>query len=695
MPPKHKTNKIPLYDGIVYETPPIPELSTIKGSHLPKKDQVWYRNTEYEQWSWNEEPKFGKVWFVDPDPGQMEWYEAELERILEGEWVMMNGKPVFFNAFCYFFHQWFVTKEGGYPYYKDTSLVFYYFIELVYSDPKCRGANVMKGRRIGVSTMVMSIMLQFTLIKQNTEQGIVSKTGIDAEKIFKLMLVNGFVSLPPFLKPRISGNDTPVKVLHVTKQAERGSKVSQGTSSSRGLNNKVEWRATSANVFDGDGLWTLLLDEAGKWEEEDISAYLPIAMKIIQAGKQRGRILMVTTVNKAEKGGDNYKPIWYGSDYNKLDKLGQTSSKLWRLFIEGYRGMDGWIDKYGNSVVDTPTKEQTEWLLNDPNCLDPYIGSKEYCDIQRENLVNDPELYMEEVRMVPYNPEEVFKSANNLCHFNLKDLNDQTERLATMMMEQGLNPEKDENGRRGEFRKIPNGQVVWIDNKKDGMWYVLEFLDPTESNKQTKKRDIYCPDNTAYGAAGLDPIANAKQTIEKGSDACCVIFKRYNPLSPARSGMPVAMFLGRPKIKSDFHNQIFWGLEYYGVRVLAERSPTDWEDYAITKLLASDLEQKKKNGYLVTRKLSDDSEAYGIAAQDKQAHETHLTEMVEYALNNMDKIYFMRILKDMLKFNIKERTVFDACMAFGYSLMALREAYQPPVPKEKTTQMVKTYRLSA
>jgi hypothetical protein len=622
----------------------------------------------------------------------MEWYESLIERILEGEWVMINGKPTFFNHFCFFFHQLFVTKEGGYPYYKDTSLIFFYFMEMVFKDPKCRGGNVMKGRRIGVSTMSISIILQFALIMTNTEQGIISKTGVDAEKIFKLMLVNGFASLPSYLRPRLSGNDTPVKVLHVTKQAERANKEKKGTSSEKGLNNKVEWRATSGNVFDGDGLWVLLIDEAGKFEECDISAYLPIAMKIIRAGKQTGRIIMITTVNKADKGGDNYKPIWYGSNYAELDQLGQTKTKLYRLFIEGYRGMDGWIDKYGNSVVDTPTKEQTEWLKNDPNCLDPYMGSKEFCDIQRANLENDPEKYMEEVRMVPYNPEEVFKSSNNLCYFNQRDVNNQLEIVDEQIMALGRDINTDDNGRKGWFVKNPNGEVTWKDDK-DGMWYVLEFLKTEDSNKRIHKKSIKCPDNTSYGVAGLDPYAHEKKTVDKGSDACIMIFKRFNILDPENSGMPIAMFLGKPKTKNDFHNQLFWGLEYYGIRLLGERMPEDWILEGIKRMMASPTDDEKKVGYLITTKRADKSEIYGADPRSPQGRESHLTEMVEYAQNNIHKIRFRRLLKDFLKFDIKDRTDYDAAMSFGYALMALKEAYAPVVAKERSTQMIKTYRL--
>jgi hypothetical protein len=651
-----------VYENLIYTTPEIPK--KIRGQKLKPVDQVWTRHTEYEQWGWNDDPKNGTVWWEDPEPGQLEWYYAEIDRILNGEWVMIEGNPTFLNNFAYFYFQWFVTKENTRPEYKDTCLLFMRFLELVFKDPKCRGGNTMKGRRKHVSTMCMSVILQFGLIMTNIEQGITSKSAVDAEKIFQLMFVNGYAGLPSFLKPRISGNDLPKTRMHIIKKAGSITKGQSTGASKEGLNNKVEWRAPGLNVFDGDGLWILLLDEAGKWEEIAIDEYLVTASQIIHAGKQVGRILIITTVNKGDKGGESYKVVWKGSDQTKLNILGQTDNKLYRLFIPGYMGGrdGGWIDKYGNSVWDTPTAEQTEWLKNDPNTLDPYMGCKAYCELQRKLLANDPEKLQEEIRMFPFNPEEVFNTANSQCHFNIKDLNDQIELIESRC------DGKKENGRRMSFKMKDSGEKYPVDDP-NGMWYILELIETP--NKSVFKGSIKCPDNVAYGAAGLDTYANSRTSVEKGSDACLVVTSRYNYLDPEKSYMPVAMFLGKPETKEIFHTQIQYGLEYYGIKMLAERSPTDWEDWFIKYRLASPLDAHKKQGYLITTKRYDDSEVYGATTSGKETMEQHLTVMVEYALNNMHKIQFLRILKDMLKFNIKDRTDYDGCMAFGYSLMAL------------------------
>lgn len=668
-----------IYEKLIYRTTEIPK--KIRGAKLKLKDQYWKRHTEYEDeaWSWNDDPKHGVVWWDDPAPGQAQWYYDEINRILNGEWVMIEGRPTYLNNFAYFYHQWFVLKEGGYPEYRDTSLEFLRFLEIVFTDPKCRGGNTMKGRRKGVSSMCMSVMLQFgVVIKKNVEMGLTSKSNVDAEKIFQLMLVNGYANLPNFLKPRISGNDLPKTKMHIIKKAGGITKEKGIGSAKEGLNNKIEFRAPSANVFDGDGLWFLLLDEAAKWEDINIYDYLQVAYQSTVAGKTIGRMMLITTVNKGDKGGDNYKLVWKQSSQLKRDVLGQTDNKLYRQFIPGYMGGrdGGWIDKYGNSVWDTPTPEQTEWLLNDPNTLDPYMGCKAYCELQRKLLVNEPEKLQEEIRQFPFNTVEVFNTANNQCHFNLKDLNDQIER-----MEELAGPAK-ETGRRMTFKMSPNGQKYPVDDP-NGMWYIHELIEA--NNKSVYKGSIKCPDNVAWGAAGLDTYANSRISVEHGSDACLVIMSRFNYQEPEQSYMPVAMFLGKPKTKEEFHTQIQYGLEYYGVKMLAERSPTDWEDWFVneTRRLASPIEAVKKYGYLITTKRWDDSEVYGATTSGKETMEQHLTVQIEYALNNMHKIRYLRILRDMLNFNLSDRTDYDGCMAMGYALMALSDSVKISNPVKK------------
>ena len=821
-----------MVQGIEYVTPDVPK--TIRGRELMRRDQVWSRDTTYMQWDWNTDPESGFLWYEKPAKGQMEWYEAEIERLHTGTWIMICGEPVYFNKYAYFFHQWFMLQEGIYPMFKDTSLEYFRFYQICEDDDFTLGDCGIKGRRVGLSSMKASINLLIGLLEENTLQGIVSKTGTDAKEMY-LMVKNGLENLPEFLMPALA--KVAETELHIAKPRSRISTNNKTVSGDKGKNNRINWLATAENAYDGRRARNITIDECmspdtkilcdgyifkeikdinvgdyviveggkrkrvakvfkgqdemflvhqpyakdyivsskhrlylksvysefdiaidiitpieflslnedkrkiihgvktamyntpdtgvieikpigigeyvgiqveatndndrrliledftitmncAKWEEANVEICLAkISETLVVGASVIGHVSAFSSVNRGDKGGDNFKRIWMGSNHlGKLDSIGQTETRLKRFFLEGYRGYFGYIDKYGNSVIENPTPEQTAYLtkLTDPTtgkkaCPNPKIGARQYIQERRSLLSSNPDKLAEWIRMYPFEWQEVFKDSNNACHFNLNELNEQITNIEIELEGKG----KSENGRIGVFKKADNGEIYFVDNAK-GMWHILEF--PDNINKSVYNGSIRCPNNTSYGAAGLDTFANAKQTVEKGSDACCIIHKRYDALNPEMSNMPVAMFLGRPKTKEEFHSQIFYGLEYFGLKMLAERSPTDWEDYAIEKRYASPLESTKKHGYLISTKRSNNTEVYGIAPQDKEAREQHLTEMVEYALNNMHKIKFLRILKDMVNFNINNRTDYDACMAWGYSLMGLKE-HALPVKKMDNSKL--------
>lgn len=695
MPPlkKYKKGDVikTIVQGIEYTTPPMPDPKTIRGSHLPVDDQVWYRDETYMQWGWNVDEKDEdgnrlKLWHEEATEEQLKWYEEELERIHLGDWIMIRGVPTYFNRYCYFYHMWFKLLEAIYPIYKETSLEYFRFYQLCEDDRFTLGDCGIKGRRLGLSSMSACIKLLIGLLEDNTLQGVVSKTGTDAQEMY-FMIKNGLENLPPFMMPDL--NKVNESEIHIAKPAKKISKNNTRASADKGKNNRINWLDTAENAYDGRGVRHVTIDEAAKWERVNVQICInKITDTLVKGASIKGHMSVFSTVNKGDKGGENFRTIWMGSDHinGKKDRFGRTETNLKRFFIAGYNGFFGYVGKYGESVIDTPTKAQSAYLATviDPEtgdlaCPDPFIGAKEYLMEARKMKANDPELLAEQVRKYPFEWQEVFKGANNDCHFNLEELNNQIE-----VVENKLNGKK-EYGRRMTMKKDESGNKFPVDDPA-GIWYVIEL--PEVKSSYTTIGSVKIPTNTAYGSAGLDTYANAKATVDKGSDACLIIHKRFDALNPDNSGMPIAMLLGRPPTKKEFHEQVYWGLEYWGVKMLAERSPTDWEDYAVENKLASPIDFIHKKGYLITTKRSNGTEIYGIAPQDKEAREQHLTEMVEYALNNMHKIFFLRLLKDMLKFNINDRTVYDACMAWGYALMGLRESHAKTVQVKKVKKML-------
>jgi hypothetical protein len=55
---------------------------------------------------------------------------------------------------------------------------------------------------------------------------------------------------------------------------------------------------------------------------------------------------MGSTSNSLDKGGENFKKLYYGSDVAKRNANGQTSSGLYSLFIPMEWNYEGFIDKW-------------------------------------------------------------------------------------------------------------------------------------------------------------------------------------------------------------------------------------------------------------------------------------------------------------------------------------------------------------
>jgi len=664
--------------GLIYKTPLSPRLTEIRGYHIPKRDQVWHRREEYLQWDWSQ------GWQRRATPEQKKWFDEEVERLHKGDWIYINGVPTFFNKYCYFFHQWFKVLQGVYPTYKDTSLEYFYFYELCEIDPMCLGDIGIKGRRVGLSSMSASIKLLIALLESKTLSGIVSKTGTDAYEMY-LMVKNGLDNLPEFLMPDVAkSTETEIKIAK-----PNAAKVT----ADRGKDNRINWLDTAENSYDGRPLRHLTIDEAAKWWPKNVKLlFRKIVDTLVQGAYILGHVSVFSTVNRGDRGGDNFRELYLDSDHinGKKDKYGRTKTKLKRFFLPAYKGYMGYVGKYGESIIENPTHEQIKFLKENEywnpikecyeKCPDPYVGAKQFQAETRKMLEDDPEDLAEEIRNNPWTWQEVFKGANNRCNFNLDELNDHIAAIEAELQAKG----QKEYGRQGRFVKI-GGEVKFEDDKR-GKWWIIEF--PTDVNRAEYKNSIRCPSNCIYGAAGLDTFANAKNTVDPGSDACLIICKRYDVLDPDNSFYPVAMYVGRPEIKEDFHDEIYWGLEYYGIQMLAERAPTDWEDYATRHRLASPNDVENPVGYLVTTRRSNNSWVYGIATTGGtggagEYKEQHLTEMKEHAKFHLKKIKFLRLLKEMVKFDIDDRTDYDACMAWGYALIALK-AYKL-VEKVKVT----------
>ena len=82
---------------------------------------------------------------------------------------------------------------------------------------------------------------------------------------------------------------------------------------------------------------------------------------------------MGSTSNALDKGGDNFKKLFEDSSITSRNSNGQTKSGLYSLFIPMEWNFEGYIDRYGHPVLDTPKKE-----VKGIDGTNIYIGANNY-----------------------------------------------------------------------------------------------------------------------------------------------------------------------------------------------------------------------------------------------------------------------------------------------------------------------------
>ena len=89
----------------------------------------------------------------------------------------------------------------------------------------------------------------------------------------------------------------------------------------------------------------LFLDEAGKWlSPNDIREVWRIHRTCLLVGRKViGKAMVGSTVNPLDKGGREFRDLYYDSDPNDRNENGRTKSGLYKIFIPAYEALEGFF----------------------------------------------------------------------------------------------------------------------------------------------------------------------------------------------------------------------------------------------------------------------------------------------------------------------------------------------------------------
>ena len=346
--------------GHKIKLPPCPPDEEVINYGLPEEDQMWVRE---ELPSYFEKVEYNKAGDLILTEAQEDYATRELLRCKNGVWIFIKGKPYYITKKYYFYLQWWTLEDGSRPEYRDCDRRYFIYLEHWENVLWCLGIIRGKKRREGASSQATSNLVYDAIFYKNSNCGLISKSNEDGRATFTEMVAYGYRQLPAFLKPKQMNREDSVTELVF---AQKSSNVKDGVAATQkddeGNRSKINYRAPVLNAYDRGRMSRILLDEFGKLEKDvPASQLFAIVSKTLVKGVKRvGFVEMPSTVNKMTKGGSEFKMLWENAD---LGKRTPTVNRLVRYFSPAFDGYEGFIDKYGFSVMDSPTEEQAQYLI--------------------------------------------------------------------------------------------------------------------------------------------------------------------------------------------------------------------------------------------------------------------------------------------------------------------------------------------
>ena len=668
--------------GDIYEIQNLKIALPKEPSNLPKGANKWIAS-EYPKelkqiksiFEWDGYPKeFKEKWYS--------YIDSEFTKREDGHWFYNNGAPTYITGSHYMYLQW--TKiDVGKPDFREANRLFFIFWEACKVDSRCYGMCYLKNRRSGFSFMSSAETVNLATISSDSRFGILSKSGGDAKKMFTDKVVPISINYPFFFKPIQDGMDRPKTELAYRVPASKLTKKNivnvQDAKIMEGLDTTIDWKNTGDNSYDGEKLSLLVHDEAGKWLKPDnILNNWRVTKTTLRLGSRiTGKCMMGSTSNALDKGGENFKKLYYDSDVTKRNKNGQTRSGLYSLFIPMEWNYEGYIDTFGLPVFDTPANP-----VEGPLGEKIEIGVVEHWENEADGLRDDQDGLNEFYRQFPRTEQHAFRDETKNSIFNLVKIYEQID------YNEGI----------GYSNVVTKGNFQWENGIKDtrvmfvpesnGRFKVSWIPSINLQNRVIEKNGVKYPGNEHIGAFGCDSYDISGTVDKRGSKGALHGLTKFN-MEESPSNTFFLEYIARPQTAEIFFEDVLMALIFYGMPILAENNKPRLLYY---------IKRRGYRGFSMNRpdktltKLSHaEKEIGGIpnSGEDiKQAHAAAIESYIDKYVGhigdgNYGTMYFDRTLQDWSGFDINNRTRYDAAISSGLAIMACnRHLYKPTEDKK-------------
>ena len=708
--PKGTMGETIILGGLKIQLPQVPKnKKEILFSSLPVEEQYWRRLDVPPGLS------------VENESVYIDYILEEFRRRREGIWFMINGKPVYLTGSHYFALQWCMLRDDryvGYMNFRYAQAKMFYHTEACVLDPRCIGQIFVKSRRTGFTYEKIFRILNEATSTNNANFGMTSKSDEDAKKAFK-KLSYAFLNLPFFFRPVVkSKEDSDVK-LEFAKPSENSkiAKKNRDTKTSDYLNTTIDYEPTKESAYDGQAMYRYLADEASKWTRGNsfLKHWGEVAPTLDEGGTIVGKAFVGSTVAAMKDGGKDYMQLHSMSNLLLRDNTtGRTPSGLYPYFLPAHENMTEFTDKYGicHEII-----EEGYFFYNTKE-IKKTIGSLQFLEAKRKAKRRASQVdYNNELRAFPITIDDAFRDELQSQLFDIEKINAQ--------IKYNRNPEVQAQLMKGNFYwkdGIKDSTVIWKP-ESNGRFLITWIPDEEIRNKWIRKNVFghltKCPINEHIGAFGCDPydqsaVIDAKLVsgengaeYDKGSKGAMHGLTGFN-LGNIPSNYFFLEYIARPKTADMFFEDVLMACIFYSMPVLVENNK---------KLMLKHFRSRGYRGFVMSRfdkdvnRLSvDEKELGGLPNSSEDIKNYHWSAIEEYVDKYVGEykaeegeepireegiigsMPFNRTLEDWLKFDVANRTKYDASISSGFAIMAInRNKYKPKVEAPKINLKFKTY----
>ena len=640
-----------------------------------KKENQYWEPADYPRelsniksiFQWHTMSKEFKAKWVD-------YIEGEFDRRENGFFFKNNGVDTYITGSQYMYLQW--TKiDVGLPDFREANRIFFIFWEACKADDRCFGMTYLKIRRSGFSFMGSSELANIGTLAKDARLGILSKTGNDAKTMFTDKVVPIVNNYPFFFKPIQDGMDKPKTELAFRVPASKITKKNMyedGDVEIQGLDTTIDWKNTGDNSYDGQKLQLLIHDESGKWLAPDnILNNWRVTKTCLRLGSRIiGKCLMGSTPNALAKGGSNFKKLYEDSNIKTRNNNGQTKSGMYSLYIPMEWNFEGYIDLYGMPVFREPAKPVQSI---DKSMI--RTGAVDYWENEVESLKGDADALNEFYRQFSRTESHAFRDESKSSIFNLTKIYQQIDYNDSLIKDRVLT--------RGSF-SWHNGEkdtrVVWTPDTR-GRFLVSWIPSNQLQNNIINKNGMRYPGNDHIGAFGCDPYDISGTVGGGGSNGSLHGLTKFN-MDDAPSNHFFLEYIARPQTAEIFFEEVLMACVFYGMPILVENNKPR---------LLYHLKNRGYRGFSmnrpdkhITNLSKTEKELGGIpnSSEDvKQSHAAAIESYIEKYVgldmegtyrdsDEMGSMYFTRTIEEWAKFDINNRTKFDAAISSGLAIMA-------------------------